>query len=168
MERDACPVGLGPATVDAHGGDITRRGFVGLLMRLSFAVSAFFGVGTLLEVMLPPGRTVDGKLKPGWLRVAKFSDITVGTPRVVEYGDDYVYLISTVSGHLNALNAACPHVRCKLGWNARDKRFDCPCHTSSFTITGKRLWGPAQRDMFAMKLRLQGDEVFLGGWVDDV
>jgi glycine/D-amino acid oxidase-like deaminating enzyme len=41
----------------------------------------------------------------------------------------------------------CPHLGCRLTWNRADKRWECPCHGSSFEQNGKILSGPAQRNL---------------------
>ncbi|MFT4004541.1 MAG: FAD-dependent oxidoreductase [Lacrimispora sp.] len=41
----------------------------------------------------------------------------------------------------------CPHMGCRLIWNRYDKRWECPCHGSSFEINGKISSGPAQRSI---------------------
>jgi glycine/D-amino acid oxidase-like deaminating enzyme len=46
----------------------------------------------------------------------------------------------TVPGAVN-----CPHMGCRLVWNRYDKRWECPCHGSSFEINGKISAGPAQQ-----------------------
>ena len=37
----------------------------------------------------------------------------------------------------------CPHMGCALKWNAAEKSWDCPCHGSRFTNSGKVLDNPA-------------------------
>lgn len=41
----------------------------------------------------------------------------------------------------------CTHLGCKLTWNPDEGTYDCPCHGSRFDADGKRLEGPAQRDL---------------------
>lgn len=41
----------------------------------------------------------------------------------------------------------CPHMGCRLIWNRYDKRWECPCHGSSFEINGKISSGPAQQNI---------------------
>lgn len=41
----------------------------------------------------------------------------------------------------------CPHMGCALKWNEAEHSWDCPCHGSRFTAEGRRLNGPAQRDL---------------------
>lgn len=41
----------------------------------------------------------------------------------------------------------CPHMGCRLIWNRYDKRWECPCHGSSFEFDGKISSGPAQQNI---------------------
>ncbi len=38
----------------------------------------------------------------------------------------------------------CPHMGCRLSWNAADSTWDCPCHGSRFDRLGHLITGPAQ------------------------
>lgn len=40
----------------------------------------------------------------------------------------------------------CPHMGCRLEWNADEESYDCPCHGSRFDREGHLLDGPAQTD----------------------
>ncbi len=48
---------------------------------------------------------------------------------------------------LHKVSLRCPHLGCKLHWNAADKTWECPCHGSCFDRRGKRMEGPAQNDI---------------------
>ncbi|MBE6992000.1 MAG: FAD-dependent oxidoreductase [Ruminococcaceae bacterium] len=41
----------------------------------------------------------------------------------------------------------CPHLGCALKWNPHEHSWDCPCHGSRFTETGKLIDNPATGDM---------------------
>ena len=58
-----------------------------------------------------------------------------------------------------ALNAECPHLGCKVGYDAEKKHFACPCHESAFSLDGERLGGPAPRAMDPLESRLVGGQV---------
>ena len=46
-----------------------------------------------------------------------------------------------------AVSRRCTHLGCTLAYDEAAKRLVCPCHNSQFDPTGKRLAGPAQRDL---------------------
>ncbi len=64
--------------------------------------------------------------------------------RIIYHGLESVKGLSAgaVPGALN-----CPHMGCRLVWNRFDKRWECPCHGSSFEINGKISSGPAQQNV---------------------
>ncbi len=41
----------------------------------------------------------------------------------------------------------CPHLGCALKWNAAERSWDCPCHGSRFSESGKLRNGPATGDI---------------------
>ena len=60
-----------------------------------------------------------------------------------------VFLVGSSQGVL-ALSARCPHLGCRLTYQAVARRFQCPCHGSQFSITGTRLQGPAVKNMYSL------------------
>lgn len=50
-------------------------------------------------------------------------------------------------GVLHTVTLRCPHRGCKLHWNKEEKTWECPCHGSRFDKRGKRISGPAQKDI---------------------
>lgn len=43
---------------------------------------------------------------------------------------------------LRAFNATCPHLGCRVHWEADKKRFFCPCHNGAFNADGVATEGP--------------------------
>jgi len=41
----------------------------------------------------------------------------------------------------------CPHLKCSLIFNEKEKTWDCPCHGSRFDIDGKCIEGPSNYDI---------------------
>lgn len=50
-------------------------------------------------------------------------------------------------GQLFLVSAECTHLKCMVLWNNDEKSWDCPCHGSRFTYTGKVINGPANEDL---------------------
>jgi nitrite reductase/ring-hydroxylating ferredoxin subunit len=51
------------------------------------------------------------------------------------------------SGKLFLVSAECTHLKCMVAWNSDEKSWDCPCHGSRFTFSGKVINGPANKDL---------------------
>ncbi len=60
-----------------------------------------------------------------------------------------VYVAQDGSKH--KVHAICPHLKCPLIFNQVDKTWDCPCHSSRFSIDGQVLKGPSKYDIAIKK-----------------
>jgi Rieske Fe-S protein len=56
-------------------------------------------------------------------------------------------------GKVECFNAICPHAGCFVAYSTDRKCFQCPCHTSTFELDGKRIEpSPSPRDMDQLKV----------------
>jgi glycine/D-amino acid oxidase-like deaminating enzyme/nitrite reductase/ring-hydroxylating ferredoxin subunit len=55
------------------------------------------------------------------------------------------------SGKLFLVSAECTHLKCMVVWNDGEKSWDCPCHGSRFTYSGKVINGPANENLLAFQ-----------------
>jgi cytochrome b6-f complex iron-sulfur subunit len=64
------------------------------------------------------------------------------------------YLTCLEDGGFLAISRKCTHLGCTVPWVEDDKCFACPCHGSSFDITGNVLHAPAPRalDLFPVTI----------------
>lgn len=64
---------------------------------------------------------------------------------------------------VEALNVVCPHAGCFVNVSADRSRFVCPCHKSSFDLSGavNDPASPSPRDMDALDIEIRGDEVWV-------
>jgi len=152
----ACQVHAAPPPME-------RRSFLVWLASVVLALGGLFMGATVVQALMPPSRSIDGKTKVGTLAIAKLADLQVGKPVLAEYGDDVLFLVKKSATQVAVLSQTCPHVGCKLSYNVATKQFDCPCHASHFTIDGKKLGGPAPRDMYAADFRIVNDQIVVSG-----
>jgi cytochrome b6-f complex iron-sulfur subunit len=55
------------------------------------------------------------------------------------------YLARLEDGGFLALSRTCTHLGCSVPWIEKEMKFACPCHGSTFDITGKVIDAPAPR-----------------------
>lgn len=90
------------------------------------------------------------------VKIKELSEIAPGEAKVVKYEGDSIALYKDEKGGLHAVNPACTHVNCIVGWNTAEQTWDCPCHGSRFSMDGEVLTAPARKDL--EKISLTPDE----------
>ncbi len=133
---------------------------------IGFVLSIFPVVAGALVVLDPLlGKK---KKKDRWLRVATRDSIPAdGTPIRVPVIADLVdgwnrepnqpigaVYLRREGKKIIAFNAICPHAGCFVNYASQRNVFQCPCHTSSFTLDGARAddSSPSPRDMDSLKV----------------
>jgi nitrite reductase/ring-hydroxylating ferredoxin subunit len=77
--------------------------------------------------------------------------------QLAAFGVDGEWVAAVVGGAYYAFEDICPHRQCSLAEGRLDgKTVTCPCHGSEFDVaTGKRLAGPAPRDIRTYPVHLE-------------
>jgi cytochrome b6-f complex iron-sulfur subunit len=121
------------------------------------------GVVGLLDFVWPRGVRPLGEV----IAAGNIANIPVGGPPVLSQNEQFwlVHLDPADTGEngsgggggILALLRKCPHLGCAVPWEERvkipvprsDERawFQCPCHGSTYTRAGVRVFGPAPRSM---------------------
>ena len=132
------------------------------------SVIALFPLGAGALILIDPLRkkTSGGGERP-YVRVASLDMLPAdGTPVQVPVLADLtdawnresnqpigaVYLMRT-GEEVRCFNAICPHAGCFVGYDATDKIFECPCHTSAFKLDGSIIEpSPSPRAMDELKV----------------
>jgi cytochrome b6-f complex iron-sulfur subunit len=121
---------------------------------------AFFGLAALAEF--------------GWLGVsflnsrrernkpAKAESLVIAGPveqfppaTVTAIPQGQFYLACLADGSFLALSRTCTHLGCSVPWDAEKNRFVCPCHGSTFSMTGEVLTSPAPRPLDIYPVRIE-------------
>lgn len=164
----AAPVGAGrePASGSEIGG---RRAFVGRALAIwAGALGALLAIPS--ERFLRPRGRASGESE--WWTVGRVGalqddrpvelkvigekvDAWTKSPRV-QLGS--VWVRKSESG-IEALSAECPHLGCRVGYDAAKRGFNCPCHASDFNLAGDVLTGPSPRAMDRLEARVEGELV---------
>jgi Rieske Fe-S protein len=80
-------------------------------------------------------------------KIHELVELAPGEAKVVKYEGDSIALYKDEKGGLHAVNPACTHVNCIVGWNTAEQTWDCPCHGSRFSMDGEVLTAPARKDL---------------------
>ena len=119
--------------------------------RRSWLASALMGVGLLASYGTLAGQTLSFLLPTGLAKrkrrifigpVAAFQQDAVRTIRDLEGNE---VLIKRTKDGFQAFSSTCPHLGCKVRWEADAARFFCPCHNGVFNADGVRDLGTAGR-----------------------
>ncbi len=70
-----------------------------------------------------------------------------GQGRLLELDGDRVAAYRDEDGTVTLLSPVCTHLGCLVNWNSAEASWDCPCHGSRFTATGKVIGGPAEKPL---------------------
>ncbi len=90
------------------------------------------------------------------VRVGRLADIAVGTTGSATANDKNIVLFRPDETSVLAYSAVCTHAGCTVA--AAGKKFDCPCHGSSFQAAdGTVITGPAQRPLVPLRAAIDGD-----------
>lgn len=65
------------------------------------------------------------------------------------------FLARLADGGFLALSRTCTHLGCAIHWDAEKGRFQCPCHGSSFDLTGEVRSAPAPRPLDCYPVRIE-------------
>lgn len=132
--------------VDNRQANISRRT---LLERIGRAVKLF----SFAALLLPAVRFLSFAI-PGRPKLVQVNKILKKGGFIIEA--DFV-IFDTDSKPI-AVSRKCTHLGCTLNYHEIEKMLICPCHRSKFDIYGKRLDGPARRDLDTYAISEIGEE----------
>jgi Rieske Fe-S protein len=126
-----------------------RREFLGTVAVASAAVSTIGLLRPAAAVAAEEVVAVLGKAKdlnesaPTFVK-ADFKD---SKGQVVESGAKFYVRWDKGASKWVVLSAICTHLKCKIDVSADKSKFQCPCHKSEFTLSGKVTKKPAKKDL---------------------
>ncbi len=143
-----------PATPSSANG-VSRRSFLGWLIRGSLAGSAILGTGIVARFLAgSPQRS-----SPNQVDLGQAADYPLGTR--IPYRAAQVLVIHDESG-FRAISLVCPHLGCIV--NVTAGGFTCPCHGSRFLADGSLRKGPASRPLTILRVeRNKADHLIISG-----
>jgi nitrite reductase/ring-hydroxylating ferredoxin subunit len=119
-----------------------RQVIVGTSAAAAAAVAAVSADRLVMRGENPTGdEKSDGELTPNagtWQRVAASSDVPDGAMHPFDLGS-VIGFVRRVDGKPEAVSGVCTHQGCRLWFDGPDDRLRCPCHSTSFAVTGQVL-----------------------------
>ncbi len=113
--------------------DLLANGVMGAGLLASHSLAAVLGVRYLYPVDEDRRRR---------LFVAVRSEVPPGASFQFRTPDGQtVNIVNGPSGFM-ALSDVCPHLGCRVHWEAQDNEFYCPCHDGHFDVNGVATAGP--------------------------
>ena len=134
--------------------------------RRSFLTKIWIGLGiiALAEFVvvgisfLRPHKSKAGKEKSDSMIAAGSVD-KFALKSVTAFVRGRFYLSRLEGGGFLALSHKCTHLGCTVPWIDSEERFVCPCHASSFDISGDVLSPPAPRPLDTFPVRIENNLV---------
>jgi Rieske Fe-S protein len=151
---------------------VRRRSFLQRLASISMLAGLALGYGTFFALA---GRFLfPARRKSAWLFVARATQIApgqsmafaspAGLPITVKRSSSADPARAPVLDQFAALSSTCPHLGCRVHWEAHNNRFFCPCHNGTFDPDGNPTGGPplaANQHLPRYPLRLEGGMLFI-------
>jgi menaquinol-cytochrome c reductase iron-sulfur subunit len=149
----------------------TRRNFYILFINgIMGLIGAALAIPAAIYLLFPP----KARKAAEWVETADLASLTAGKPTEISFQRNRVdgwkiisekataWVVKQPDGQVVAFTPNCTHLGCAYHWDDPTHTFVCPCHTSSFSIDGKVLGGPAPRPLDRYTVRVQGGKLDIG------
>src|SRR4029077_1559284 len=126
-----------------NGPHATRRQVVVAASAAALAGSAGIVAGAATERVAPDGHSRADRpaMQPSdgsWQVVAASADVPAGAMHPFDVGS-VVGFVRRVNGQAEAISGVCTHQGCRLWFDQPLDQLRCPCHSTSFSLTGQVL-----------------------------
>ena len=141
-----------PGKTENREEDLPRRSFFRKVWLILGALATFQLGWIAFDLLKPRNRRREAAATGGIYVAGPLERFELGSVTAFPQGRFYLARLST--GGFLALSRECTHLGCTVPWNTDREQFVCPCHASSFDITGDVLSPPAPRalDLYAVRI----------------
>jgi len=137
-----------------------RQVLVNLFMWGGLVLSYGTGLLFALRYVYP----LRGQRRLRTIFLAPAADLPAGESKTYTLPDGNQALVTNTGQEVVALSNICPHLGCKVHWEARNQRFFCPCHQGAFDSDGVATAGPPAaegKNLTKFPIRRIGNNLFL-------
>jgi cytochrome b6-f complex iron-sulfur subunit len=121
----------------------TRRSFLNVLWIILGGVALAEFVAVAFAFLRPRKSKASGEDAKSIITAGAVERFTPNS--VTAFVRGKFYLARLEDGGFLALSRTCTHLGCSVPWIEKEMKFACPCHGSTFDITGKVIDAPAPR-----------------------
>ncbi len=129
-----------------------RRSFLGLLWGALGAL-AFLELGWITSSIVKSRGEKRKDRIAILIDAGMTTDFEPGSLKAVPQGQFYIACLE--DGSFLALSRTCTHLGCSVPWVEKERKFICPCHGSTFDLTGSVISSPAIRPLDYFPIRIE-------------
>ncbi len=148
--------------------------------RRTFYSAVIAGLGGLITAALAAPAAAYLLIRPksqkqsDFVPAADLAQLTVGKPEEVVFRRTRVdgwralnekstaWVVRKDEQNVVAFAPQCTHLGCAYHWDDKANNFLCPCHTSTFSMDGKVLSGPAPRPLDRFVTKIDQGKILIG------
>ncbi|MDX2269511.1 MAG: ubiquinol-cytochrome c reductase iron-sulfur subunit [Bryobacter sp.] len=146
-----------------------RNFFVRATQTLGGLLTAGLALPALVYLFKRPNTLSPG----GFVDAADVSQLKLNSPEEVSFQrirkdgwkliteKSTAWVVKLTEQEVVAFSPSCTHLGCAYHWEAAKNEFVCPCHTTSFSVSGKVLGGPAPRDLDRFPVKVQNNRLLI-------
>lgn len=152
-----------------HG--VTRRSFhLAVIYGLWSIIAAALSIPALIYLLFPPR----ARKEPEWIEAGDITRLEPRSPVEMVFRRNRVdgwkilsekataWVVKLSDKQVVAYGPQCTHLGCAYHWDEGKNEFLCPCHSSSFSLDGKVLSGPAPRSLDRYDVKVENNKLLLG------
>ncbi len=140
---------------------VDRRGFFATLLMWGGVVLGY-GLGALffLKYLVPMGL----KVRYREMYAGSLDDLEVGQSKKIRTPSGETFVMARTPDGVRVLSEICPHLGCRVHYEAEKKIFYCPCHGGVFNAEGTATAGPpydAGQSLERLRTVIRGRAVYV-------
>ena len=130
---------------------LNRRSFIKRMLYLLGIIFSIEIIYTLSKTLFVKKNSSEETVDD-YYEVGSVNDFEIN--KVYPFKSRHFFLIKKSSEEFYALSSKCSHLGCVLNYDEQKNVLACPCHSSSFDISGSVLKPPATKSLDKLKVKI--------------